>query len=58
MASTLPNIYGREQLEEFAGAGDVAPLTDDELARVQRLYETNFGLEPAIENAQAAGARG
>jgi aryl-alcohol dehydrogenase-like predicted oxidoreductase len=57
MASTLPNIYGREQLVEFAGTGDIAPLTHDELARVQELYDTNFGLEPAVENAQAAGAR-
>jgi aryl-alcohol dehydrogenase-like predicted oxidoreductase len=56
MASTLPNIYGSEQLIEFAGAGDIAPLTDGELARVQALYETNFGLERAVENAQAAGA--
>jgi aryl-alcohol dehydrogenase-like predicted oxidoreductase len=54
IASTLPNIYGREQLVEFAAASDVAPLTEDELARVQQLYETNFGLPPATENAQEA----
>lgn len=53
VASTLPNIYNREQLREFAAIGEVAPLTDDELARVQALYDTNFGLEPAIENATA-----
>jgi aryl-alcohol dehydrogenase-like predicted oxidoreductase len=57
MASTLPNIYGHEQLVEFAGTTDVAPLTETELARVQALYDANFGLEPAVENAQAAGAR-
>ena len=56
IASTLPNIYNREQLVEFAAASDVAPLTEDELARVQELYVTNFGLERSIENAQAAGA--
>jgi aryl-alcohol dehydrogenase-like predicted oxidoreductase len=55
MASTLPNIYNREQLVEFAAAPDVAPLTSDELARVQSLYDANFGLEVAVENAQAAG---
>jgi aryl-alcohol dehydrogenase-like predicted oxidoreductase len=55
IASTLPNIYNREQLAEFAVAPDVAPLTDDELARIQHLYDTNFGLEPAVENARAAG---
>lgn len=56
VASTLPNIYNHEQLEEFAAAPDVAPLTADELARVQALYDANFGLEVAVENAQAAGA--
>jgi aryl-alcohol dehydrogenase-like predicted oxidoreductase len=45
VASTLPNIYNEEQLVEFAGAADVAPLTEDELERVQQLYEANFGLE-------------
>ncbi len=53
VASTLPNIYDEAQLVEFAGASDVAPLTGEELARVRELYETNFGLEPAVENAQA-----
>jgi aryl-alcohol dehydrogenase-like predicted oxidoreductase len=58
MASTLPNIYERDQLIEFAAATDVAPLTAEELARVQKLYDANFGLEPAVENATAAsGAR-
>jgi aryl-alcohol dehydrogenase-like predicted oxidoreductase len=57
VASTLPNIYGAEQIEEFAAACDIEPLTDDELARVQALYDSNFGIEPAVENAQAAGAR-
>ncbi|MBI5284337.1 MAG: aldo/keto reductase [Chloroflexi bacterium] len=56
VATTLPNIYGREQIVEFAAASDIAPLTPEELARVQELYVTNFGLEPTIENAQAAGA--
>jgi aryl-alcohol dehydrogenase-like predicted oxidoreductase len=53
VASTLPNIYNREQLVEFAGASDIAPLTEGELARVQELYACNFGLEPAVENAVA-----
>lgn len=53
VTSTLPNIYDEAQLVEFAGASDVAPLTGAELARVQELYETNFGLEPAVENARA-----
>jgi aryl-alcohol dehydrogenase-like predicted oxidoreductase len=54
VASTLPNIYDAAQLEEFAGASDVAPFTAGELARVQELYDANFGLDPAVENARAA----
>ncbi len=46
IASTLPNIYNEEQLVEFAEAADVAPLTADELTRVQELYDDNFGLQP------------
>jgi aryl-alcohol dehydrogenase-like predicted oxidoreductase len=57
VASTLPNIYDPEQLREFARASDVPPFTVDELARIQDLYETNFGLPREVENAQAAGAR-
>ena len=56
IASTLPNIYGEEQIAEFAAIDDVPPLTKDELMRVQVLYADNFGLERAVENAQAAGA--
>ena len=56
VATTLPNIYNREQLAEFAGACDIAPLTADELARIQALYDSNFGIEKAVENAQATGA--
>ena len=46
VATTLPNIYGADQLAEFAGASDVADLTADELARVAALYEDNFGVTP------------
>lgn len=45
--STLPNIYSEEQLEEFVAAPDTPDLTEEELARVAELYESNFGLEPA-----------
>ena len=47
ISSTLPNIYDEEQLEEFAAASDTPDLTEEELARVEELYENNFGLEPA-----------
>ena len=43
--STLPNIYGEEQIEEFAAAPDTPDLTPEELSRVAELYENNFGLE-------------
>lgn len=47
VASTLPNIYNEEQLEEFAAAPDTPDLTEEELSRISELYENNFGLEPA-----------
>lgn len=45
VASTLPNIYGEEQIEEFATTSETPDLTEEELARVEELYENNFGLE-------------
>lgn len=56
VASTLPNIYDETQIVEFAAASDVAPLTEAELARVQQLYEANFGLDLEVENARAAAS--
>ena len=47
ISSTLPNIYDEEQLEEFTAAPETPDLTEEELARVEELYENNFGLEPA-----------
>ena len=47
VASVLPNIYDEAGLEEFAGAADASPLSDADYARVQALYEANFGLTPA-----------
>jgi len=44
VASTLPNIYDEEQLEEFAAAPETPDLTQEELARIEVLYESNFGL--------------
>jgi aryl-alcohol dehydrogenase-like predicted oxidoreductase len=48
VASTLPNIYDEDQLEEFASAPETPDLTEEELARIEELYENNFGLEPAV----------
>src|SRR5919106_6724229 len=47
ISSTLPNIYDEEQLEEFSAAPETPDLTEEELARVEELYENNLGLEPA-----------
>ncbi|MDP9406032.1 MAG: aldo/keto reductase [Actinomycetota bacterium] len=44
VATTLPNVYGAEQLAEFAAAGDCRDLTADELDRVARLYADDFGV--------------
>ncbi len=43
--SVLPNIYDREQLDEFAAAPDGPPLATEELARIDALYKTNFGID-------------
>jgi aryl-alcohol dehydrogenase-like predicted oxidoreductase len=45
VASTLPNIYNEEQLVEFAKAPDTAPLTKDDMAKIEELYSGNFGIE-------------
>jgi hypothetical protein len=41
----LPNIYNEEQLVEFAKAPDTAPLTSDEMTKIEELYSENFGIE-------------
>ncbi|MBA2693141.1 MAG: aldo/keto reductase [Rubrobacter sp.] len=56
VASTLPNIYDEEQLEEFAAAPDVPDLTEEELSRIAELYESNFGISEASgHRLQASG---
>ena len=45
VASVLPNIYDAGQLEEFAKASDLPPLSTGELDRVAELVARNFGLE-------------
>ena len=44
VATTLPNIYGVEQIREFAAAADVPDLSAEELDRVGALYADNFGV--------------
>ena len=56
VASVLPNIYDAEQLEEFAAATDLPDLTAEDLARIQELYEANFGLPRREPEPAAAGS--
>lgn len=42
---SLPNIYNEEQLVEFAGASEVPDLTQEELDRIEELYQRNFNVE-------------
>ncbi len=48
VSSTLPNIYDRVQLLEFAAAPDTPDLSIDELERVADLYEHEFYLEQPL----------
>ena len=50
VASALPNIYNREQLLEFSAAPDVAEVTAAQAARIEELFESNYGL-PREEEA-------
>src|SRR5918997_1592010 len=45
VVSTLPNIYGKEQIEEIAATSERPDLTPEELSRIAGLYEDDFGLE-------------
>ena len=49
--SALPNIYGHEQIEEFAAASDHPPLTDAEMESIQKMYSRNFDVIPYVEQA-------
>ena len=44
VVTTLPNIYDREQLAEFAAAPQAPPLTDDQMRRIAELAQHNFGV--------------
>jgi aryl-alcohol dehydrogenase-like predicted oxidoreductase len=51
--SALPNIYGEEQIVEFAAASEHAPLDDGEMERIHEMYERNFDVTPYREEAAA-----
>jgi aryl-alcohol dehydrogenase-like predicted oxidoreductase len=46
MAVVIPTITNEDELREYAEAASAAELTGAELARVEELYERNFGVEP------------
>lgn len=52
VVSALPNIYDADQVDEFAAAPDQLQITDAQAAKVERLFETNYGL-PVGEPANA-----
>jgi aryl-alcohol dehydrogenase-like predicted oxidoreductase len=52
--SALPNIYNEEQLDEFRGASDHAPLDDDEMEQIHALYVRHFDVQPYVEEAVTA----
>jgi aryl-alcohol dehydrogenase-like predicted oxidoreductase len=56
IATTLPNIYGREQLAEFAAASDLPPLAAEQLERLAALYERNFGVTPLADQQTKVNA--
>lgn len=49
IATTLPNIYGVDQIKEFAGAAEVPDLSAEELDTVAELYANNFGVTPLAD---------
>ena len=51
VATTLPNIYGVEQLQEFAAAADKPDLDQGQLQRVAELHADNFGVVPEADQA-------
>ena len=55
VASTLPNIYGEEQIEEFAATSETPDLIEEELSRIAQLIENGFGLAAPGERLQPSG---
>ena len=45
VASVLPNIYNEQQLAEFAAAPKTPEFTREELAKIEELSKTDFGLK-------------
>jgi aryl-alcohol dehydrogenase-like predicted oxidoreductase len=51
IACVLPTVTNEAELEEWAAASDKPDLTQDDLARIEELYERNFEVEPVKQEA-------
>ena len=56
IASVLPNVYNRGQIDEFTGASACADIGPEAAARVEALFESNYGLPGEREAGEAAAA--
>jgi aryl-alcohol dehydrogenase-like predicted oxidoreductase len=54
VVSALPNVYDQQQLEDFVAASDRPDLTSEEIARIEALFEQNYGLPREQEQAVSA----
>ncbi len=54
IVSSLPNIYDRDQLHEFAAAPDTPLVTSEQYDQVEKLFDANFGLEVEREAGLAS----
>jgi aryl-alcohol dehydrogenase-like predicted oxidoreductase len=53
IAAVLPNIVRRDQLDEFTAGTEVPPITADELAELNRLYDEEFASLEEIQPQRA-----
>lgn len=58
IAGAFPNIYELAQIEEFVDASECADMGPDVAARVEALYDDNYGLPREQEAAQPARRQG
>jgi aryl-alcohol dehydrogenase-like predicted oxidoreductase len=57
VVTTLPNVYDDEQLAEFAAASALPDLSAEQLARIEALDATNFGVDEAPMTYKGAMTR-
>ncbi len=53
ITGVFPNIYGDEQLAEFAATSETPDLTADDLARIDDLVKHDFYLEPVAATSES-----